>query len=82
MLIDYIQAALNRAKYDLLEDGSYYGEIPRFRGVWSDGESLESCRTQLQEVLEDWIVISLQLGRRLPRLPGIRPFPSKSKLAV
>ncbi|MEE9296660.1 MAG: type II toxin-antitoxin system HicB family antitoxin [Phycisphaerae bacterium] len=82
MLMDYIQAAMSQARYDRLEDGSYYGEIPRFRGVWANSTSLECCRTQLQEVLDDWIVIGLQLGRRLPRLPGVRAFPSKARLAV
>lgn len=82
MLTEYIQAAMSRAKYELLEDGSYYGEIPRFRGVWANDATLESCRAQLQEVLEDWMVISLRLGHRLPRLPGVKSFPPKTKLAV
>ena len=29
MLLEYIQAALRRARYEILpDDGSYYGEIP------------------------------------------------------
>ncbi len=81
MLTEYISAAMARAEYDRIEDGSYYGEISGFRGVWANSRTLESCRRQLQEVLEDWIVISLQLGNKLPRLPGVKPFPKKMKLA-
>lgn len=28
MLTDYIYVAMNRAKYEILEDGIFYGEIP------------------------------------------------------
>lgn len=35
MLTDYIQAAMHKAHYEILEDDrSYYGEIPGFQGVW------------------------------------------------
>ena len=30
MLTQYIQAAMHRATYELLEDGTFYGEIPDF----------------------------------------------------
>lgn len=66
MLTDYIQTVMQRAKYDLLEDGSYYGEIRGFRGVWAEAKSLEACRRQLQEVLEDWLVVMLQIGGKIP----------------
>ena len=66
-----------RAKYEILSDRTYYGEIPGFRGVWADGKSLDACRRELQEVLEDWIVVSLRIGAELPRVPGVKPFPKK-----
>ncbi len=54
MLTSYIQAAMHRATYEILsEDGSYYGEIPRFQGVWANAPTLEACREELQSVLED-----------------------------
>ena len=57
MLTKYIQAALARARYDLLKDGSYYGEIKLCPGVWAEGNTLEACRAELQEVLEEWLVL-------------------------
>ena len=72
MLTEYIQAALRRAKYQIFpEDQTYYGEIPGFQGVWANRDTLEACREELREVLEDWIVFGLQLGHSLPVVDGI-----------
>lgn len=70
-----------KAKYELLEDGTYFGTVPGFRGVWGSARNRSACRRELQEVLEDWLVVSLQLGNRIPRLPGVRPFPKKMRIA-
>ena len=60
MLTQYIQAAMRQAKYKILpDDGSYYGEIPGFQGVWANAETLEDCRDELVEVLEEWIFLHL-----------------------
>jgi predicted RNase H-like HicB family nuclease len=69
-LVDYISAAMKTAKYKILEDGSYYGSIPGFSGVWARQNNLEVCRRELHEVLEDWIVIKLRDGDRLPPVNG------------
>jgi len=67
MLTEYIQAAMRRANYEILsDDGTYYGEIPGFQGVWANADTLEGCRQELQEVLEEWIVLGLALGQKLP----------------
>jgi predicted RNase H-like HicB family nuclease len=73
MLSKYIQAAMRRAKYRILEDdGTFYGEIPGFQGVYSDTDTLEECREQLQEVLEDWILFRVSRNLPLPEVDGIR----------
>ena len=66
MLSDYITKKLEEARYKLLDDGSYFGEIAKVQGVWANGKSLEACRQELQEVLEDWLVLKLQSGERVP----------------
>lgn len=71
MLTDYICVAMRRAIYDKLEDSTYYGEIPGLQGIWANAESLEACRKELQEVLEDWILVGVRLGHSLPVLDGI-----------
>ncbi|MHB0876231.1 MAG: type II toxin-antitoxin system HicB family antitoxin [Anaerolineae bacterium] len=71
MLTSYICAAMRRAVYEILPDGTYYGEIPGLQGVYANAETLEACRDQLQEVLEGWIVLGLSLGHPLPEVDGI-----------
>lgn len=71
-LTDYIELAMGRAKYKILKGGQYFGSIPGFRGVWADARSLETCRTELREVLEDWIVLKLRDGDMLPAVGGRR----------
>ena len=55
MLGEFAAENLKRARYKLLKDGSYFGEIPGLRGVWASSRNLEDCRKELQEVLEGWL---------------------------
>jgi len=72
MLTEYIAAAMKRAQYKILEDDrTYFGEIPGFQGVWANADSLEECRTELQEALEGWLLLGLQKKARLPVVDGI-----------
>jgi predicted RNase H-like HicB family nuclease len=72
MLSDYIKAALKKAKYEILEDdGTFYGEIPNFHGVWANAGTLEECRDELAEVLEGWIFLNLADKTPLPVVDGI-----------
>ena len=71
MLTEYIQAAMRCARYEILEDNEFYGEIPGFQGVFASAETLEDCREQLREVLEGWIVLGLRLGHLMPVVDDI-----------
>lgn len=74
MLSHYIQVALNQARYEILEDdGSYYGESPACQGVWAEFESLERCREELAEVLENWIFFRIHSHQSLPVIDGKLP---------
>jgi predicted RNase H-like HicB family nuclease len=69
MLIEYVEEALRRARYEIIEDEEpYYGEVPELTGVWATGESLEQCRKNLREVIEGWIIVRLQKGLGIPAL--------------
>lgn len=59
MLSSYILTKLKQSKYKLLDDGTYFGDIPSIKGVWANAKTLEACREELQSVLESWIVLSL-----------------------
>jgi predicted RNase H-like HicB family nuclease len=71
VLIAYIQAAMRQAIYELLEDGTYYGEIFNFQGVWANEVALEACREELQSVLEDWILVRVADHLPLPIVDGL-----------
>jgi predicted RNase H-like HicB family nuclease len=72
MLTEYVQAALKKAKYEILkDDGTYFGRIPGFKGVWANAKTLEKCREELKEVLEDWILLSISQHLTLPTIKGI-----------
>ena len=68
MLSDFILKKLRLARYKLLRDGSYFGEIPGVRGVWANADSLEQCRDELREVFEDWLLLKIRLRERIPGL--------------
>ncbi len=72
MLTGYIRATMRRARYEILaEDGSYYGEIEGFAGVYADAATLEECRDELEEVLEEWILFRVSRNLDLPVVDGI-----------
>jgi predicted RNase H-like HicB family nuclease len=63
---------MRQAHYEIIEDGTYYGEIEGLPGVYANAETLEDCRDLLQEVLEGWIVLGLRLGHQLPAVDGLQ----------
>jgi len=63
MLTQYINEAMHRAKYEILKDNnSYYGEIPGFNGLYANASTLEKCREELEETLEEWIFIRIEMN--------------------
>lgn len=65
MLSEFIEKQLKKAKYKILEDRTYFGEISGIRGVWANTKSLESCRKELREVLEDWLLLKVRNKERV-----------------
>ncbi|MFS0515751.1 type II toxin-antitoxin system HicB family antitoxin [Nostoc sp. UIC 10607] len=70
MLTNYIRTAMHKATYELLEDGTFYGEIPECQGVWANAATLEAFREDLQDTFEGWIILGLRLGHTLHLLDG------------
>jgi len=58
MIHEYIQAALELAHYEMIEDEEpYYGEIETLTGIWATGRTLEECRRNLAATIEGWILV-------------------------
>jgi predicted RNase H-like HicB family nuclease len=52
----------------VLEDGSWFAEIPGFEGVWANGATVEECRQELQEVLEEWLILKIRDKDTIPSI--------------
>jgi predicted RNase H-like HicB family nuclease len=62
---------MKHAQYEILsDDGTYYGEIPGFDGVYANAFQLEECRNLLEEVLEEWLLLKLSKGLPVPVVEG------------
>ncbi len=71
MLFEYIQKALERAQYKLLDDGTWFAEIPGFEGVWANAKTVEECRSELKEVLDEWLVLKIRDHDHVPEIEGV-----------
>lgn len=71
MLLEYLEKALEKAEYRKLEDDSWFAQIPDFEGVWANGKTVEECRGELLEVLEEWIFLKINDGDSIPVLKGV-----------
>lgn len=65
MLKDFMHKNLKKARYKLLEDGSFFAEIPGLKGVWANAKNLENCRQELAEVLEGWLLLKVRSGEKI-----------------
>ena len=67
MITEYMEAALGRATYEIIEDEEpYSGEVPSLAGVWATGKTLDECRRNLASVIDGWIIVSLRKGLPIP----------------
>jgi len=71
MLSEYIQKALEKAQYKKLEDGTWFAEIPGFKGVWANASTVEQCRHELLEVLEEWLILKIRDHDAIPIIEGV-----------
>lgn len=71
ILTNYVEQAMASAEYDKLEDGTFAGRIPPCPGVIAFGTTLRQCEEELRSVLEDWLLIGIKLGHRIPVIADI-----------
>ncbi len=72
MISRYVDKALRRARYTKLEDGTFAATVAGLRGVIATGPTLEACRDDLTEVLEEWVLVRVARGLAVPVLGGAR----------
>ena len=72
MLSKYISSVMKKAKYEILkDDNTFYGEILGFNGVYANSNTLEKCREELEEVLEEWLFFRISRNLPIPVVNGI-----------
>jgi predicted RNase H-like HicB family nuclease len=71
MLTEYIEAAMRKAKWEILSDNSFYASIPELTGVYANTPHVESCVQELRAVLEEWIVLSINRRMPFPVIDGV-----------
>ena len=53
MFAEYIQAAMDKATYEIIDDPEpFYGEVPELQGLWATGKTLEECQKNLVDALK------------------------------
>jgi predicted RNase H-like HicB family nuclease len=72
MILEYMNKAIERSSYKKLDDGTWFAEISGFDGVWANSETVESCRKELLEVLEEWLLLKIHDGDQIPPIDGIQ----------
>ena len=72
VLTSYLDAAMRHAHYELIDGGAtVYAEIPGLNGVYATSLTVEECRAELREVLEEWVLLGLTMGHAIPPVDGI-----------
>ena len=80
MLLQYIEAAIKQAEYKKLENNTWFGEIPGFQGVWANASSVENCRSEFIEVLEEWLILKIKDNDTLPTIDNLSISVSKAAI--
>ena len=59
-MAEYVYNAMSKARYQVLEDGSYYADVFLCPGVWATGDTVEECRDVLRDVLFEWVLAAYE----------------------
>ena len=72
MIRQYIDEALPRASYSVVDGNVYCATVTGLHGVVAAGATLGTCRDQLAEIVEEWVLLRLSRGLSVPRLGTAR----------
>ena len=71
MLDEYLHAVMQHAQYQFEDDESVSGFIPDFKAVSARCESLDACKQELMESLEEHVFFHLARQLPLPKIEGV-----------
>ncbi len=62
----YIAEALHRAPCRIVDNGLFCGTVAGLPGVIATGKTLEICRDQLVELIEEWLLVRVAQASEFP----------------
>ena len=72
-LINYINKMLKKANYEYdPATNSWCGSVDELPGVYAQADTVEDVRSELAEVIEEYVFVSLQEGHPLPEFKNFR----------
>jgi len=61
--IEYMNAAMAKAEYELMEDGQFFATIPGFDGLWAVGQTQDEAAEELNDTLDGWLDVHNKIGK-------------------
>jgi predicted RNase H-like HicB family nuclease len=74
MIAEYLNKAMQYARFERIEDGTIFGsfpDLPEFLGFYADADTEEDCRAQLRDVLEGWVLLGIYVHTPIPPIDGV-----------
>ena len=72
-LINYINKILKKANYEYdSATNSWCASVDDLLGVYAQADTIEEARSELAEVIEEYVFVSLQEGHPLPEFKNFR----------
>ena len=72
-MVKYVETMLRQADYKFdKETKSWCASVDRLPGAYAQADTIEDVRSELAEVIEEFVFISLQEGHPLPEFKDFR----------
>jgi predicted RNase H-like HicB family nuclease len=68
---EYVEKAMQHAEYEQMEDGNWWGQVAELQFTWAIAPTLEECRQELRDEVEDWLVFAIARHSAIPTLDGV-----------
>jgi predicted RNase H-like HicB family nuclease len=54
-----------------MEDGDWWGQVTELKFTWAIAPTLEECKRELRDEVEDWLVFAISRHSAIPMLDGV-----------
>lgn len=71
MFTEYVEKAMQHATYKQLDDGTWWGEVAPLEYTFAIAPTLDACRIELKDVVEDWLLVAIANHNPIPMIDGV-----------